>query len=116
MYVTTVVEYLADKAPSLLKVLRETDPGHVLLDGTLAECDRAGDGRADSSTKHKRHGVRRWQHAGEVVDLLAPGAADIGQVGESPRAARRRPAHIQSPATKRRRLNRDAKRTQSGMR
>ncbi|MEW2635848.1 transposase family protein, partial [Streptomyces sp. NPDC048389] len=28
-----------------------------LLDGTLAECDRVGDGRADYSHKHRRHGV-----------------------------------------------------------
>lgn len=56
-YVTTVVDHLADKAPGLLKVLRETDPDYVLVDGTLAECDRVGDGRADYSTKHKRHGV-----------------------------------------------------------
>jgi hypothetical protein len=46
-YVTTVVEHLADKAPGLLRVLRETDPDYVLVDGTLAECDRVGDGRAD---------------------------------------------------------------------
>ncbi len=56
-YVTTVVDHLADKAPGLLKVLRETDLDYVLVDGTLAECDRVGDGRADYSTKHKRHGV-----------------------------------------------------------
>lgn len=34
-----------------------TDPDHVLLDGTLAECDRVGDSRADFSQKHRRHGV-----------------------------------------------------------
>ncbi|MEU6708569.1 transposase family protein [Streptomyces wuyuanensis] len=56
-YVTTVIRHLADKAPGLLKALRETDPDHALLDGTLAECDRVGDGRADYSAKHKRHGV-----------------------------------------------------------
>ncbi|MFE9685405.1 transposase family protein [Streptomyces sp. NPDC006285] len=39
------------------------DPGRiatdlaVMLDGTLAECDRVGDGRADYSAKHRRHGV-----------------------------------------------------------
>lgn len=27
------------------------------MDGTLAECDRVGDGRADHSHKHRRHGV-----------------------------------------------------------
>ncbi|MHC3474879.1 transposase [Streptomyces sp. 7R007] len=55
-YATTVVQHLADKTPGLLKVLRETDPDDALLDGTLAECDRVGDGRADYSSKHKRHG------------------------------------------------------------
>jgi DNA-directed RNA polymerase specialized sigma24 family protein len=30
-YVTTVVRHLADKAPGLLKVLRETDPDYALL-------------------------------------------------------------------------------------
>ncbi|MBV1958137.1 transposase [Streptomyces sp. BV333] len=56
-YVTTVVRHLADRAPGFLKALREADPDYVLLDGTLAECDRVGDGRADYSAKHKRHGV-----------------------------------------------------------
>lgn len=48
---------LAEHAPGLLKVLREYDSGFVLLDGTLAECDRVGDGRADYSHRHRRHGV-----------------------------------------------------------
>ncbi|GAA3304927.1 transposase family protein [Streptomyces cinereospinus] len=56
-YTTAVVSVLADRAPGLLKVLRETDPRYVLLDGTLAECDRVGDSRADYSHKHRRHGV-----------------------------------------------------------
>ncbi len=56
-YVTAVVGHLADRAPGLLKVLRETDLDHALLDGTLAEYDRVGDGRADYSAKYKRHGV-----------------------------------------------------------
>ncbi len=30
---------------------------HRLLDGALAECDRLGDGRADYTAKHRRHGV-----------------------------------------------------------
>lgn len=30
----------------------------VLLDGTLAECDRVGDSRADYSAKRRRHGVQ----------------------------------------------------------
>jgi hypothetical protein len=52
-----VIDLLADRAPGLLKVLRETKADFVLLDGTLAECDRVGDGRADYSHKHRRHGV-----------------------------------------------------------
>ncbi|MEW2634269.1 transposase family protein, partial [Streptomyces sp. NPDC048389] len=56
-YTNAVIHLLADRAPGLLKVLRETDPDFALLDGTLAECDRVGDGRADYSHKHRRHGV-----------------------------------------------------------
>jgi hypothetical protein len=56
-YTSTVIALLAERSPGLLKVLRETDPEFVLLDGTLAECDRVGDGRADYSAKHRRHGV-----------------------------------------------------------
>lgn len=48
---------LAARAPGLLKVLREADPAFVLLDGTFAECDQVGDGRADYVHKHRRHGV-----------------------------------------------------------
>ncbi|MDO0925029.1 transposase family protein [Streptomyces sp. TG1A-8] len=69
-HVTSVVRHLADKAPGLRKVLRETDPDHVLVDGTPAECDRVGDGRADHSSKHKRHGVNVQvvtDPAGEVL-------------------------------------------------
>jgi hypothetical protein len=43
-----------------------------LLDGTLAECDRLGDGRADYSAKHRRHGVNVQvvtDHHGEVLWL-----------------------------------------------
>jgi hypothetical protein len=56
-YISAIIDLLADRAPGLLKVLREQDPDFVLLDGTLAECDRVGDGRADYSHKHRRHGV-----------------------------------------------------------
>lgn len=48
---------LSRRAPGPLRVLRETDPGYVLLDGTPAEYDRAGDSRADFSQKHRRHDV-----------------------------------------------------------
>jgi transposase len=56
-YTTAVVDLLADRAPGLLRALREANPEYVLLDGTLAECDRVGDSRADYSHKHRRHRV-----------------------------------------------------------
>ncbi|KND35300.1 hypothetical protein IQ63_14865 [Streptomyces acidiscabies] len=37
---SAAVDLLAERMPGLLKVLRETEAGFVLLDGTLAECDR----------------------------------------------------------------------------
>jgi hypothetical protein len=52
-----VVGHLAGLAPGLTAALRSADARYVLLDGTLAECDRTGDGRADYSGKHRRHGV-----------------------------------------------------------
>ncbi|EFF92793.1 transposase [Streptomyces sp. e14] len=56
-YTTAVVPLLTDRAPGLLKTLREHDQDYLLLDGTLSECDRLGDGRTDYSHKHRRHGV-----------------------------------------------------------
>jgi hypothetical protein len=56
-YTTAVIDLLADRAPGLLRALREANPDYVLVDGTLAECDRVGDSRADFSHKHRRHGV-----------------------------------------------------------
>ncbi|WP_445270845.1 transposase family protein, partial [Streptomyces sp. DSM 41634] len=56
-YTSAVVDLLAARAPGLLKTLREHDPDFVLPDGTLAEYDRVGDGRADHSHKHRPHGV-----------------------------------------------------------
>lgn len=56
-YTRAVVDLLADRAPGLLKTLREHDPDFHLRDGTLAGCDRVGDGRAGYSHKHLRHGV-----------------------------------------------------------
>jgi len=68
--VTAVVEHLFRKAPGLLRVLHERDPGYVLLDGTLAECDRVGDSRADFSQKHRRHGVNMQVVADPAGNLL----------------------------------------------
>ncbi|MFC8454106.1 transposase family protein [Kitasatospora sp. NPDC057223] len=56
-YVHQVIDLLARQAPGLTQALREADAEYVLVDGTLAECDRVGDGRADYSGKHRRHGV-----------------------------------------------------------
>ncbi|MGW4724044.1 transposase family protein [Streptomyces sp. NPDC004291] len=54
---SAVVDLLAARAPGPPKTLRDHDPDFVLPDGTPAECDRAGDGRADYSHKHRRHGM-----------------------------------------------------------
>lgn len=56
-YTSAAISLLAERAPGLLKALREADPDYVLVDGTLAECDRVGDSRADYSAKHRPHGV-----------------------------------------------------------
>lgn len=61
---------MSRRAPGLLRVLRETDPDHVLLDGTLAECDRVGDSRADLFQKHRRHGVNVQVVADPTGSLL----------------------------------------------
>ncbi|WP_458244314.1 transposase [Streptomyces sp. MAI_2237] len=74
-YVTAGTTLLAEQAPGLLKTLRAQDPDFVLLDGTLAECNRVGDGRANNSSKHKRHGVNVQvvtDAAGEILWLSPP--------------------------------------------
>ncbi|WP_369076323.1 transposase family protein [Streptomyces sp. ID05-39B] len=43
--------------PACCVPLCESDHDYVLPDGTLAECDRVGDSRADFSHKHRRHGL-----------------------------------------------------------
>jgi hypothetical protein len=59
-----------NRAPGLLRALREADLAYVLLDGTLAECDRVGDSRADFSHKHRRHGVNVQVVTDPVGQLL----------------------------------------------
>lgn len=56
-HVRAVTDLLARRAPGLPRALREVDSEYLLIDGTLAECDRVGDGRADYSGKHRRHEV-----------------------------------------------------------
>ncbi|MGW7825326.1 transposase family protein [Streptomyces puniciscabiei] len=56
-YVHAVLTLLADRAPGLTAALRASRARYALLDGTLTACDRVGDSRADSSGKHRRHGV-----------------------------------------------------------
>ncbi|GHA77353.1 hypothetical protein GCM10010305_20330 [Streptomyces termitum] len=56
-YTSTVVDLLASRAAALHKTLRDYELDFVLPYGTLAECDRAGDGRAHHSHKHRRHSL-----------------------------------------------------------
>lgn len=84
-YTSAVVDLLAERAPDLLKVLREADPDFVLLDGTLAECDRVGDSRAAYSHKHRQHGVNMQV----VTDPDGPAAVALaGPAGPCPRPDR----------------------------
>lgn len=69
-YVHAVTALLAPCAPGLTQALREADPEYVLVDGTLAECDRVCDGRADYSGKHRRHGVNLQVIAGPEGKLV----------------------------------------------
>lgn len=72
-YVTAVVGHLSRQAAGLLRVLRGTDPDDVLLDGTLAACDRVGDSRADFSQKQapsrRERAGRGRSHRQAAVDL-----------------------------------------------
>ncbi|KQV19089.1 IS5/IS1182 family transposase [Kitasatospora sp. Root107] len=56
-YVRAVVGLLAEHAPDLAETLGAAQPEYVLVDGTLAECDRVRDSEGDYSGKHRRHGV-----------------------------------------------------------
>ncbi|WP_406841480.1 transposase family protein (plasmid) [Streptomyces sp. AHU1] len=83
---SAAVRLLTERTPGLLKVLREQNPDPVLLDGTLAECDRVNNGRAGYCPRHRRHGVNvhvvtdpdgrlRWLSPappGHCHDLAAP--------------------------------------------
>ncbi|MEU6931822.1 transposase family protein [Streptomyces sp. NPDC046374] len=80
--VTTVTGLLADQASGLLKPLREHDPDFVLLDGTLAECDRVGDSRADYAAKHRWHGVNVQVVTDPAGEVLWKEWTDDGAVHE----------------------------------
>ncbi|MER5547214.1 transposase family protein [Streptomyces sp. NPDC002589] len=69
-YVHSVTSLLADKAPSLTRALRRAKPEHVLLDGTIAECDRVGDGERDYSGKARRHGVNIQAVTGPAGEII----------------------------------------------
>lgn len=55
-HVTAVTGLLAERTPGLPRNLQTHDPEFVQLNGTLAQCDRVGDGdgRADWSTSRPR--------------------------------------------------------------
>ena len=69
-YVHSVTSLLTDKAPSLTRALRRAKPEYVLLDGTIAECDRVGDGERDYSGKARRHRVNIQAVTGPAGELI----------------------------------------------
>ncbi|MCC2280712.1 transposase family protein [Streptomyces sp. ET3-23] len=69
-YVHSVTKLLAARAPSLTRALRKARPEYVLVDGTIAECDRVGDGQKDYSGKARRHGVNIQAVTGPAGELL----------------------------------------------
>lgn len=69
-YVHSVITHLAARAPSLTRALRQARPEYVLVDGTLAECDRVGNGQDDYSGKHRKHGVNIQAVTGPAGELL----------------------------------------------
>ncbi len=56
-YVQSVIKLLASRAPFLTQALRRACLEYVLVDGTIAECDRVGDHERDYSGKARRHGA-----------------------------------------------------------
>ncbi|MEU0664272.1 transposase family protein [Streptomyces lavendulocolor] len=74
-YVHAVTALLAEKAPGLPRPCARQVTPFVLLDATLAECDRVGDSRGDYSGKHRRHGVNLQvitSSGGKLVWLSRP--------------------------------------------
>jgi hypothetical protein len=69
-YVHSVTELRAARVPSLARFLRRARVGHVLVDGTIAECDRAGDRERDYSGKARRHGVNIQAVTGPAGELI----------------------------------------------
>lgn len=69
-YVQSVVTLLASRAPSLTQALRRARPEYVLVDGTIAECNRVGDRERDYSGKARRHGVNIQAVTGPVGELI----------------------------------------------
>ncbi|GAA2510218.1 IS5/IS1182 family transposase [Streptomyces thermolineatus] len=65
----SVIKHLVAKASSLLLPLHWEKSEYVLVDGTIAECDRAGDTQADYSGKTRRHGIN-VQTVTDLADRL----------------------------------------------
>ncbi|WP_257132948.1 transposase family protein [Streptomyces sp. ms184] len=56
-YTSAVIDLLAERAPGLLRTLREHGPEFVLLDGTSPSATGSATAGPDYSHKHRRHGV-----------------------------------------------------------
>ncbi|KOG55481.1 transposase [Streptomyces virginiae] len=89
-YVHSVVALLARRAPVLTAALRSSDAGYVALDGTLVECDRVGDSRADYTGEHRRHGVNLQAITTPEGTLVRISPALAGRVHDLTAARRHR--------------------------
>lgn len=81
-YVHSMTTLLASRAPSLTRALRRARPEYVLVDSTLAECDRVGDSESDYSGKHRKHGVNIQAITGPAGELIRYSPALPGRTAD----------------------------------
>ena len=69
-YVHSVITHLSSRALPLTRALRQARHEWVLVDGTLAGCDRVGNSQDDYSGKHRKHGVNIQAVTGPAGELV----------------------------------------------
>ncbi|MGW8355510.1 transposase family protein [Streptomyces wedmorensis] len=69
-YVQSAIRLLTLRAPPLTRAPRRARPAYVLVDGTIAECDRVGDHERHYPGKARRHGVNIRAVTDPVGELI----------------------------------------------